>query len=127
MLIYRLPSNDSRARVAVWRELRRSGALHVQQSVVAGGAKVRLAAAMTYQAQRWSHPRRVVYKAEAQLLPNGNYHFDAGFLPDPANPVARISQALEVDASGNIVWGMQINAQEYRSFRLNDLYTPPLP
>ena len=35
MLLYRLPSNDSRARVAVWRELRRSGALHVQQSVVA--------------------------------------------------------------------------------------------
>ena len=35
LLIYRLPSNDSRARVAVWRELRRSGALHVQQSVVA--------------------------------------------------------------------------------------------
>lgn len=35
MLIYRLPPADSRARVAVWRELRRSGALHVQQSVVA--------------------------------------------------------------------------------------------
>jgi hypothetical protein len=35
VLLYRLPSNDSRARVAVWRELRRSGALHVQQSVVA--------------------------------------------------------------------------------------------
>jgi hypothetical protein len=35
VLIYRLPSNNSRARVAVWRELRRSGALHVQQSVVA--------------------------------------------------------------------------------------------
>jgi hypothetical protein len=35
VLIYRLPSNDSRARVAVWREMRRSGALHVQQSVVA--------------------------------------------------------------------------------------------
>jgi DNA-binding transcriptional regulator PaaX len=35
VLIYRLPSSDSRARVAVWRELRRSGALHVQQSVVA--------------------------------------------------------------------------------------------
>jgi hypothetical protein len=34
VLIYRLPSNDSRARVAVWREIRRSGALHVQQSVV---------------------------------------------------------------------------------------------
>src|SRR3954471_24216536 len=35
VLLYRLPSDDSRARVAVWRELRRSGALHVQQSVVA--------------------------------------------------------------------------------------------
>jgi DNA-binding transcriptional regulator PaaX len=34
VLIYRLPANDSRARVAVWRELRRSGALHLQQSVV---------------------------------------------------------------------------------------------
>jgi hypothetical protein len=35
VLFYRLPTDDSRARVAVWRELRRSGALHVQQSVVA--------------------------------------------------------------------------------------------
>src|SRR3954447_6137285 len=35
VVLYRLPSNNSRARVAVWRELRRSGALHVQQSVVA--------------------------------------------------------------------------------------------
>jgi hypothetical protein len=35
VLLYRLPSSDSRARVAVWRELRRSGALHLQQSVVA--------------------------------------------------------------------------------------------
>ena len=35
VLLYRLPANDSRARVAVWRALRRSGALHVQQSVVA--------------------------------------------------------------------------------------------
>jgi hypothetical protein len=35
VLLYRLPSKESRARVAVWRELRRSGALHVQQAVVA--------------------------------------------------------------------------------------------
>jgi hypothetical protein len=35
VMLYRLPANDSRARVAVWRELRRSGALHLQQSVVA--------------------------------------------------------------------------------------------
>jgi hypothetical protein len=35
LLTYRLPSCSSRARVAVWREVRRSGALHLQQSVVA--------------------------------------------------------------------------------------------
>jgi hypothetical protein len=35
LLTYKLPSDSSRARVAVWREIRRSGALHLQQSVVA--------------------------------------------------------------------------------------------
>jgi Transposase DDE domain group 1 len=43
----------------------------VQQSVVAGGAKVRLLAETVYQAKSWSHPRRIVYKAEAQRLPSG--------------------------------------------------------
>jgi hypothetical protein len=35
ILTYKLPGGSSSARVAVWRELRRSGALHVQRSVVA--------------------------------------------------------------------------------------------
>jgi hypothetical protein len=35
LLTYKLPSNNSSARVAVWREVRRSGALNVQRSVVA--------------------------------------------------------------------------------------------
>jgi DNA-binding transcriptional regulator PaaX len=35
MLTYRLPADRSSARVAVWREVRRSGALQLQQSVVA--------------------------------------------------------------------------------------------
>jgi hypothetical protein len=35
LLSYKLPANNSSARVAVWREVRRSGALHVQRSVVA--------------------------------------------------------------------------------------------
>jgi hypothetical protein len=35
LLTYKLPSNDSTARVAVWREVRRAGALHLQQAVVA--------------------------------------------------------------------------------------------
>ena len=34
LLIYRLPTQPSRARVAVWRELRRLGALPLQQGVV---------------------------------------------------------------------------------------------
>jgi hypothetical protein len=35
LFTYQLPSDSSRARVAVWREVRRSGALHLQQSVIA--------------------------------------------------------------------------------------------
>lgn len=35
LIIYRLPTNPSRTRVAVWRELRRLGALPLQQSVSA--------------------------------------------------------------------------------------------
>ena len=35
LLSYKLPTNNSSARVAVWREVRRSGALMVQRSVVA--------------------------------------------------------------------------------------------
>jgi hypothetical protein len=33
LLVYRVPSQSSRARVAVWRELKRLGALYVQQAV----------------------------------------------------------------------------------------------
>jgi ChrB-like protein len=35
LVTYKLSGNNSSARVAVWREVRRSGALHVQRSVVA--------------------------------------------------------------------------------------------
>jgi vacuolar-type H+-ATPase subunit I/STV1 len=35
LLTYKLPADRSSARVAVWREVRRSGALQLQQSVVA--------------------------------------------------------------------------------------------
>jgi hypothetical protein len=35
LLTYRLPGEPTRARVAVWRQVRRVGALHPQQSVVA--------------------------------------------------------------------------------------------
>ncbi|MFF3669336.1 Chromate resistance protein ChrB [Microtetraspora malaysiensis] len=32
-LVYRVPAMTSRARVAVWRELKRLGALYIQQAV----------------------------------------------------------------------------------------------
>jgi len=52
----------------------------VQQSIVAGGAKVRRCAETTYQAKSWSHPRRVVYKVEAQLLPKGTMGTNVRFV-----------------------------------------------
>lgn len=55
----------------------------------------------------------------AQKLPNGNYHFDLGWLQPNGT-----SQAVEVDPSGNIVFTLQLNSPAYRSFRLTDLYTP---
>jgi hypothetical protein len=44
LFIYRLPTNPSRTRVAVWRELRRLGALPLQQSVVVAPEEGGLAA-----------------------------------------------------------------------------------
>jgi hypothetical protein len=55
----------------------------------------------------------------AQKLPNGNYHFDQGYLLPSAT-----SQAIEVDPWGNQVFTLQLNSLAYRSFRLPDLYTP---
>jgi hypothetical protein len=54
----------------------------------------------------------------AQKLPNGNYHFDVGFLADGT------SLSVEVDPSGNTVYALHAGAPEYRSFRMRDLYTP---
>jgi arylsulfate sulfotransferase len=54
----------------------------------------------------------------AQKLPNGDYHFDVGYLLDGT------SIAVEVDPSGNTVYALQAGAPEYRSFRMRDLYTP---
>ncbi len=55
----------------------------------------------------------------AQQLPNGNYHFDQGWL-QPSNT----SQAIEMDPWGNQVYALQLSSPAYRSFRLTDLYTP---
>jgi hypothetical protein len=47
LFIYRLPAQPSRVRVAVWRELRRLGALPLQQGVVAVPAKERMSGRLT--------------------------------------------------------------------------------
>ena len=63
----------------------------------------------------------------AEQLPDGNYHFDAGFLlstDTSGNPVYN-AQSLEVDLSGHIDFGVQFGTLEYRTFRMPDLYTAP--
>ena len=62
----------------------------------------------------------------AEQLPDGTYHFDAGFFADPAAPMTRITHVYNVDAAGAIQSTTRIYAQEYRNFRLTDLYTPPV-
>ncbi len=59
----------------------------------------------------------------AHRLPNGHYHFDVGWVvgDDPLNPTSR---AVEVDASGNVVFVLEASTPEYRSFRMQNLYTP---
>jgi hypothetical protein len=60
----------------------------------------------------------------AQLLPNGNYHFDAGWIAEDPVGGENASRSVEVDPAGNIVYGLAISAPEYRTFRMPDLYTP---
>jgi hypothetical protein len=62
----------------------------------------------------------------AEPLPDGTYHFDAGFFPDPAAPLTRITQLCTLDASGVLQSTTTVYAQEYRNFRMTDLYTPPV-
>lgn len=59
----------------------------------------------------------------AQKLPNGDYHFDCGFIQDPSGNGKLIAQSLEVNAAGTIVYGIQFGTIEYRSFRMRDMFT----
>jgi len=61
----------------------------------------------------------------AQHLPNGDYHFDSGFLAFPPGSTNFGAQSVEVNPQGQIVYGLQIGTLEYRSFRMPDLYTAP--
>jgi arylsulfate sulfotransferase len=56
----------------------------------------------------------------AHRLPNGDYHFDLGWVPDSGGAVT--SQSVEVDSSGAIVYQIQAATPAYRSFRMQSLY-----
>ncbi len=58
----------------------------------------------------------------AERLANGNYHFDSGFIVSGSNPP--FAQAVEVQPNGSIVYTLQSGDVTYRSFRMEDLYTP---
>jgi arylsulfate sulfotransferase len=53
-----------------------------------------------------------------QKLPNGDYHFDNGYLSNGA-------YANEFSPDGKLVYSLHAQAAEYRSFRMPDLYSPP--
>ena len=63
----------------------------------------------------------------AQLLispPNSVYaSFGNGLL----NLAGHAAQSTEVDLNGNIVYNLQADAYSYRTYRMQDLYTPTLP
>ncbi len=52
------------------------------------------------------------------LLSNGNYEWQAGFIGNAE------SQTFEYTPSGTLVYKQQSDSTTYRSFRLQDLYTP---
>jgi hypothetical protein len=60
----------------------------------------------------------------AQLLPNGNYHFDVGWIQQDPLGGQNTSHSVEVDPSGNLVYVVEIDTPLYRSVRTRDLYTP---
>jgi arylsulfate sulfotransferase len=60
----------------------------------------------------------------AESLPGGTFHFDTGWITQDALAGANASRSIEVDASGNVLYGVAVNTPEYRTIRMQDLYTP---
>ena len=59
----------------------------------------------------------------AQLLSNGNYSFDLGWIPGSQGQVGSC-QMMEVDPTGAAVYDLQAATVVYRAMRMRDLYTP---
>ena len=59
----------------------------------------------------------------AQVLKNGGYSFNAGYIDNQTSPRAR---AVETDADGNVVFAIEVHGLPvYRSYRLDDMYSAP--
>lgn len=54
----------------------------------------------------------------AQKLPNGNFHFELGWV------VGGSSLSVEVDPAGSIVYSLRASLPRYRTFRMPSMYTP---
>jgi hypothetical protein len=82
-----------------------------------------------YQLDEQSRVARLVYNVDlglyapavgsAQRLPNGNFHFDIGFLGGGV-----LSRSVETDAAGGTVYDIEIGGAAYRTFRMRSLYLP---
>ncbi|HEY3742710.1 MAG TPA: aryl-sulfate sulfotransferase [Bryobacteraceae bacterium] len=59
----------------------------------------------------------------AQGLPNGDFHFDSGYILDSAFNIS--AQSVEVTPDGTVVYAIRFAGLEYRTFRMYDLYTAP--
>jgi hypothetical protein len=59
----------------------------------------------------------------AQLLDNGNYHFDTGWVPQTVgSPQA---QSVEVTPGGSIIYSLNDTTVTYRTYRMSTLYSIP--
>ena len=58
----------------------------------------------------------------AQMLSNGNFHFNSGFQGTLPNLFTTNDEVLP---DGTLDYGLRIDRSVYRSFRVPDLYTPP--
>lgn len=57
----------------------------------------------------------------AQTMANGDYHFGPGYIVPSLT-----SAAMEYTTSGTLDYNLLINATEYRTFRMQSLYVPPI-
>ena len=96
MLIYRVPSDSSRARVAVWRDLKRLGGLYVQQAVCvlpdSGALRASLAAVRERIEELGGSS---VFITLRDIEPEASAQFVAGFRANAAKEYAEIIEECD--------------------------------